>query len=491
MSERVSLDEFEAVADLPPDAADSRTPLVQTASAVGSSRPVPESDTSGSPGTPPSLASDSNILGRFRSDLARAGVAGEEGLSQIVYLAMTSRLLPWGHPTERPVSLLLKGTSSSGKSFATSTTLRFFPEESYVSLGSMSRRFLFYDEEPLAHRFLIVPEWATIAGDEELVAMLRVLLSEGRIVHGTVDLDGRSRIAKRIEKDGPMGLIVTTTAAAVDPEMETRCLSLLTDDSREQTRRVYASLARLEHASSGVDFEAWHELQKWLADHEVTPVVLPFVEALADAMPDHATRLRRDFATLLSLVRAHANLYRAQREFDSDGRLIASLEGDYAPVRDLINDVIAQGVEASVSDATHATVDAVREIIEEGAEYATPSSVAPRLEIGRSATYDRIKRALISGHLTNIASRNERAMKLTLGAALPLDDGFLPTTEMIVRAASGRNLGHARAASNPGSGSRVRASGQSGERAPSLVPPPRPPLPELARTGWNPALLSV
>ena len=95
----------------------------------------------------------------------------------------------------------------------------------------MSRRFLFYDEESLAHRFLIVPEWATIAADEELVAMLRVLLSEGRIVHGTVDVDGRTRSARRIEKDGPMGLIVTTTATAVDPEMETRCLSLLTDDS--------------------------------------------------------------------------------------------------------------------------------------------------------------------------------------------------------------------------------------------------------------------
>jgi hypothetical protein len=72
----------------------------------------------------------------------RSGLAGEERLAQIVYLAVTSRLLPWGHPTQRPVSLIVKGTTSSGKSHATATTLWFFPEGAYVLLGSMSRRFL-------------------------------------------------------------------------------------------------------------------------------------------------------------------------------------------------------------------------------------------------------------------------------------------------------------------------------------------------------------
>ena len=38
-------------------------------------------------------------------------------------------------------------------------------------------------------RFLIVPEWGSIADDEELVTLLRVLLSEGRVVHGTVDIE--------------------------------------------------------------------------------------------------------------------------------------------------------------------------------------------------------------------------------------------------------------------------------------------------------------
>ena len=73
-----------------------------------------------------------------------------------------------------------------------------------------------------------------ISEDEELVALLRTLLSEGRIVHGTVEGEGK-RTARRIEKEGPTGLIVTTTEGFVDPEMETRCLSLTTDDTPEQT----------------------------------------------------------------------------------------------------------------------------------------------------------------------------------------------------------------------------------------------------------------
>ena len=66
----------------------------------------------------------------------------------------------------------------------------FFPPEAYFDLGSMSKRYLLYSEESLEHRFIVVPEWASVANDEELVASLRLLLSEGRLIHGTVEGDG-------------------------------------------------------------------------------------------------------------------------------------------------------------------------------------------------------------------------------------------------------------------------------------------------------------
>jgi hypothetical protein len=388
-------------------------------------------------GLVPALALEPDILGLFRADLRRAGVAGEEKLAQLAYLALTSRVLPWGKPTERPVSIFAKGSTSTGKSHATKTMLRFVPETAYLDLASMSKRYLFYTEESLAHRFIYVSEWASIREDAELVAALRVLLSEGHLVRGTVDADGR-HAPRLIDKEGPTGLLVTTTEAAVDVEMETRCLSVMTDDSSAQTRRVYGVLADLEdEAESPVDFGAWHELQRWIESKGETTAVLPFVRALASLMPAGATRLRRDFVTLLCLVRAHAILHQAQRETDARGRIVATIDRDYAPVRALVSDLIAEGVEASVPQALRETVTAVRSLQDEGAANVSRRALAERLGVGRSATYDRVRRALLTGYLVNEAGRQERGMKLVVGAALPGEKDFLPLPDDVVRAVSG------------------------------------------------------
>ena len=268
------------------------------------------------PGQPPPWRSSRTSSRRFREDLRPAGVAGEERLAALEYLALTSRVLPWGKPTERPVSVIAKGTTSTGKSHATQTTLRFFPPSAYLDLGSMSRRYLFYTEEEFSHRFVYVPEWASISrrrrarGDAPDPPLRGA--DHARHRRGRREADGPPDREER-----PDRAAVTTTEAAVDAEIETRCLSIVTDDSPEQTRRVFRALAALEdELETPVDFDAWHELQEWIASHGETRVVVPFVDALAELMPAGATRLRRDFVTLLCLVRAHAILYQAQREQD-------------------------------------------------------------------------------------------------------------------------------------------------------------------------------
>ena len=68
--------------------------------------------------------------------MASLGVAGESAAVKLAYLAMISRLLV------RPVSVALKGPSSSGKSFTVEQVLRLFPDEAYYSLTAMSERAL-------------------------------------------------------------------------------------------------------------------------------------------------------------------------------------------------------------------------------------------------------------------------------------------------------------------------------------------------------------
>jgi hypothetical protein len=100
----------------------------------------------------------------------------------------------------------------------------------YHALSAMSERALAYSEEPLVHRFLVLYEAAGLRSDFTSY-LLRSLLSEGRVRYETVEKtpDGlRSRV---IEREGPTGLLVTTTAIGLHPENETRLLSITVTDT--------------------------------------------------------------------------------------------------------------------------------------------------------------------------------------------------------------------------------------------------------------------
>jgi hypothetical protein len=164
------------------------------------------------------LAQVPDILGRFAGELARSGVAGEARVAKLLYLAVTSRLLA------RPVSIALKGPSSGGKSHVVERVLSFVPESAYYALTAMSERTLAYSEEPIKHRFLVIYEAAGMSG-EFATYQMRSLLSEGRVRYETVEKTSEGIKPRLIEREGPTGLIVTTTAVKLHPENETRLLS--------------------------------------------------------------------------------------------------------------------------------------------------------------------------------------------------------------------------------------------------------------------------
>jgi hypothetical protein len=210
------------------------------------------------------LACLSDILAEFAHELKCCGVVGETKNAKIIYLALVSRLL------RRPVSVAVKGPSSGGKSYTTETVLRFFPGSAYYLLTAMSEHALAYTEADLRHKFIVVFEAAGLASDLASYLM-RALLSEGRIIYESVEKTAAGLKPRRIEKEGPTGLLVTTTAVRLHPENETRLLSLHVIDTQQQTRCVLRALAR-DETNAVIDFfERWHALQTWIehADHEV------------------------------------------------------------------------------------------------------------------------------------------------------------------------------------------------------------------------------
>lgn len=367
------------------------------------------------------LASEDDILQRFADELALSGVAGESRLVKLLYLAVTSRLLT------KPVSVAMKGPSSGGKSYLTEQVLGFFPESAYYALTAMSERALAYSEEPLSHRFLVIYEAAGMESDLQTY-LIRSLLSEGRVRYETVEKTSEGMKSRLIERPGPTGLLVTTTAVRLHPENETRLLSLTVTDTREQTRSVLMALAA-EAGDHEPDRENWHTLQEWLAvqDNHVT---IPYGERLAKAVPPVAVRLRRDFEAVLNLIRAHTILHQASRERDSRGRIMASLE-DYEAVRGLVADLVSEGVGSTVPATVRATVQMVEDLCTKGGGGIGVQRTARKMGVDKSTASRRLKGAMERGFLENLEDRKGKQARYVTSDRLPDDVEVLPPPEAL------------------------------------------------------------
>lgn len=365
------------------------------------------------------LAQSADILAEFSRDLEACRVVGERTNALLLFLALMSRLL------DKIVSVAIKGPSSGGKSYVLKKVLSFFPSDCFISLTTMGEKALLYTERSLSHRHIILSEAAGLGG-EFREYIIRTLLSEGFLEYEVTEKtqDGLKNVVRR--KEGPTGFITTTTRDRLHTENETRYLSITVTDTREQTRRIFRVLAdgNIEEPDRG----RWHALQVWLegAEHRVT---IPYASALAEKTGDTAVRLRRDFSVVLSLIQAHALLHQATRERDEDGRIIATL-ADYSQVRELVSDLIAEGVEATVPKAIRETVEADENVIDGwDKDYATNKAVAEELDIDKAAASRRVSAAIGRGYLKNLEDRKGHPARLVLAESMPEDQEILPAPE--------------------------------------------------------------
>jgi 5S rRNA maturation endonuclease (ribonuclease M5)/energy-coupling factor transporter ATP-binding protein EcfA2 len=373
------------------------------------------------PPHPTELAEAPRILDFLARDAVALGVAGERRVVATTYLTVTSRLL------DKQASLAIKGHSASGKSHAVQTVVGLFPPEAVCVFTGMSERALIYSKEEYAHRTIVLYEAAALREKAErtdgnqTAYFLRSLLSEGRISYDvTIRNPAGAFTTKRIVKEGPTNLILTTTQVYLHGENETRMLSMTTNDSREQTSRVLAALA--DETAHHVDIGQWVQLQQWLAgaEHRVT---VPYASRLASLIPPIAVRLRRDFGTLLALIRAHAILHQLNRDRYDTGRIIASLDG-YEVVRELIGPVLSEGAAATVSPTVRETTEAVIDLDEKNGVPA--NTVAERLKLDKSAARRRLLAAADAGYVQNLEDKRGRPGRWRPAAPLPDDVDLLP-----------------------------------------------------------------
>ncbi|SFM16694.1 hypothetical protein [Shimia aestuarii] len=307
-------------------------------------------------------------LGELDKALTALNVVGERHVANTVFLCVATAVM------DKPVNLINRGQSSAGKSYTTEMVTRLFPESFVFELTSMSAKSLIYlPEGSLSHRFIYLEEGEALArqdGEKNDVAeMLRVMISKGFLSHAVVEKNPETGQfeTRIITQEGPTGLITTTTRAHLDNEIETRMLSNWLDESSDQSRAIMEAIASVAEGTAlgQTDISQWHAFGEWLRTG-ATRVKVPFAAKLAQALPAHTVRIRRDIRSILDIIKASALVHRLVRDTDAEGNILATLD-DYDVAVGCIGQSIGEGHEVMASDNARSLLKAVSAAIDAAA----------------------------------------------------------------------------------------------------------------------------
>lgn len=290
------------------------------------------------------LLRDPALCESIAADLQACGVVGERTNLLAGYLAAVSRKL------DTPLAVLIQSSSAAGKSSLMDAVLTMVPPEERIQYSAMTGQSLFYlGETDLKHKILAIAEEE---GVRQAAYALKLLQSDGQLTMASTGKDEATGnlVTKQYRVEGPVMLMLTTTAIDVDEELMNRCLVLTVNESREQTRAIHERQRRrqtLDGLLAGSHKEALIALHR-NAQRLLRPihVVNPYADQLT--FVDHQTRTRRDHTKYLSLIRAIALLHQHQREvktIEHRGQNLAYIEvtkADIALANQIAHEVLGR-----------------------------------------------------------------------------------------------------------------------------------------------------
>ena len=256
------------------------------------------------------LLTSPHLMDRILADFETCGLVGENTNKLVGYLAAVSRKL------DKPLGVVIQSSSAAGKTSLMDAVLAFVPPEDQVKYSAMTGQSLFYmGETNLRHKVLAIVEEE---GASRASYALKLLQSEGELTMASTGKDPQSGnlITQQYRVEGPVALLLTTTARDLDEELMNRCLVLAVDEGREQTRSIHR-LQRERRTLEGLLAKKGREEKIALhqnAQRLLRPldVLNPYAQHLS--FPDQTTRLRRDHEKYLTLIDTIAFVHQHQRE---------------------------------------------------------------------------------------------------------------------------------------------------------------------------------
>jgi DNA primase catalytic core len=256
------------------------------------------------------LLKDPNLVSRILGDIGRCGLVGEETNKLMAYLAATSRKL------DEPLAIIIQSSSAAGKTTLMDAVLRMMPDEEQERYSAVTGKALFYisEETSLRHKILAISEEE---GAEHATYALKLLQSEGKLSIASTGKDPVSGklVTQEYHVEGPVMIILTTTAIEIDEELLNRCVVLTVDEDRAQTRAIH-QLQREAQTIEGLiakresaEIRTLHQNAQRL----LRPLLVSNPHARSLTFIDARTRTRRDHMKYLTLIRTIALLHQYQR----------------------------------------------------------------------------------------------------------------------------------------------------------------------------------
>jgi hypothetical protein len=364
----------------------------------------------------------------IKNAIRELGYGGDIKPAVITYLAVTSRLLEM-RTGAMPVHLLLTGPSSGGKSYTLGVIKTLMPTEGYHVIDAGSPRVLIYDEASLEHKALVFGEADSLPAGEDnpAASTIRNLLQDHHLHYEVTIKDSETGDyqTKRVHKPGPTVLITTSTRSLGD-QLMTRFFTLEIGDSREQISAALETQAGLETKGIPCPDAGLVAFQSYLQLKAPVKVTVPYALELGAGMAKMASapRILRDFARLMSLIKAVTLIRHYRRQMDSEGRIVAEL-ADYETVRELVNDMYVDsstGLTNNIRKLVEAVITLDTRRIDD--ERITNTTLAKYLDIGVMQASRQAKKALKLGWLINREQRKYHPADYAQGEPMPKVEGL-------------------------------------------------------------------
>jgi hypothetical protein len=287
-----------------------------------------------------SLGEEPDLIAAIESDIAAMGLVRETNNGLLCYLAFSSRVLP------RPVSVVVRGPTSVGKTTILQSTAQLFPDEVKVEIMDATDASMFRTPiDYFMHKIYLAGERRHAKDDaaKDREFYIRQLISEGRINRMLCVKDTAEEwVSRRFQREGPIAYAETTTSKSVFEENLNRMFQLYPDSSRQMNRAVMEAMAAQYDPEPGDDktdiraiIDRNHEFQMDLQYRGLPLVRIPYAKFLSNKMPPGKPAVRRAFGRVLSVIECLVTLQAHQRE-ERNGFLGATV-ADFAIARRLLS----------------------------------------------------------------------------------------------------------------------------------------------------------